>query len=194
MHLLIIPKSFNEKSEGCAFRIKVGHYFHNRQTYFKGQNEGGKEKWTVQAIDNLLSNEKYVHIVPVEQYVAVQLEKQKRSSLNSDNTRKTVRHNSGNVLSGLLVCKECGKNFRRITREDGEVVWRCADRVENGKQALCQNMHTVADAEIKQAICDYLGIDRYDEKTVNAELHRIEIGNDCITCISKDEQFFSFCM
>ena len=167
MHLLIIPKSFNEKSEGCAFRIKVGHYFHNRQTYF---------------------------IVPVEQYEAVQLEKQKRSSLNSDNTRKIVQHNSGNVLSGLLVCKECGKNFRRITREDGEVVCRCADRVENGKQALCQNMHTVADAEIKQAICDYLGIDRYDEKTVNAELHRIEIGNDCITCISKDEQFFSFCM
>lgn len=50
-------------------------------------------------------------------------------------------------------------------------------------------MHTVADAEIKQAICDYLGIDRYDEKTVNAELHRIEIGMTALLVSAKTNSF-----
>lgn len=69
----------------------------------------GKDKWTVQAIDNLLSNEKYLHIIPFEQFVKAQLEKQKRSNITSDHTRKTARYHSENVLSGLLVCGECGK-------------------------------------------------------------------------------------
>lgn len=69
----------------------------------------GKDKWTVQAIDNLLSNEKYLRIIPAEQFVKVQLEKQKRSNIHADHTRKTARYNSENVLSGLLVCGKCGK-------------------------------------------------------------------------------------
>ena len=54
----------------------------------------GKDKWTVQAIDNLLSNEKYLRIIPTEQFVKAQLEKQKRSNITSDHTRKTARYNS----------------------------------------------------------------------------------------------------
>lgn len=154
----------------------------------------GKDRWAVQVIDNLLSNKLYLHIVPSELFVQVQLEKQRRSNTNSDNTRKTVRYNSGNVLSGLLVCKECGKNYRRITRKDGEVVWRCADRVENGKQATCQNLHTVTDTEIKQAICDYLDIDHFDEDTVKEEICRIEIGSDSIEFVSQMDHLFSLSM
>lgn len=44
--------------------------------------------------------------------------------------RKATRNNSQNVLSGLLVCSDCGVNYRRITRASGEVVWRRADKVE----------------------------------------------------------------
>ena len=29
VHLLIIPIPFNDNSKGCAFRINIGHYFHN---------------------------------------------------------------------------------------------------------------------------------------------------------------------
>nr|WP_279287533.1 zinc ribbon domain-containing protein [Flintibacter hominis] len=39
-------------------------------------------------------------------------------------------------MSGLLVCAECGHNYRRITRPSGEIVWRCASRVEHGKKVL----------------------------------------------------------
>ena len=154
----------------------------------------GKDKWTVQAIDNILSNEKYLRIIPTEQFVKAQLEKQKRSNITSDHTRKTARYNSENVLSGLLVCGECGKNFRRITRKDGEIVWRCADRVENGKQAVCQNLHTVSDTEVKKAICDYLETDLFDDEEVKRNIYRIEIDSDGIYCISKTEQLFGMYM
>ncbi len=40
----------------------------------------GKGRWTVQTIDNLLSNEKYIYMVTPELYVKAQLEKQKRTN------------------------------------------------------------------------------------------------------------------
>ena len=154
----------------------------------------GKDKWAAQVVDNILSNRLYLHIVAPEKFIQVQLDKQKRTNTNSDNIRKTVRYTSGNVLSGLLVCKECGKNYRRITRKDGEVVWRCADRVENGKQAECHNLHTVTDAEIKQAICDYLEIDSFDEDIVKEELSRVEIGCCSIEFVTHLDQLFGLSM
>jgi len=151
----------------------------------------GKGRWTVQTIDNLLSNEKYIYIVTPEIYVKAQLEKQKRTNQSADHKRKTVRYNSNDVLSGLLVCGECGKNYRRITRKDGKVVWRCANRVENGKQAVCQNNRTVLECEVKHRICTYLGIDQFDVSMVKDTLGRIEISGDEIILISKLEQCFN---
>lgn len=148
----------------------------------------GKDRWAVQVINNILSNRLYLHIVASEKFVQVQLEKQRRTNTNSDHTRKTVRYNSGNVLSGLLVGKECGKNYCRITRKDGEVAWRCTDRVENGKQAECKNLHTVTDEEIKQAICDYLEMDSFYQDVVKEELGRVEIGYDGIKFVTHLDQ------
>lgn len=51
------------------------------------------------------------------------------------------------VLSGLLICSECGSPYRRITRntKDGEeIVWRCANRVEHWKE-ICQHSPTISD-------------------------------------------------
>ena len=138
--------------------------------------------------------EKYLRIIPTGQFVKAQLEKQKRSNITSDHTSKTARYNSENVLSGLLVCKEFGKIFRRITRKDGEIVWRCADRVENGKQAVCQNLHTVSDAEVKKAICDFLETDQFDDVEVKRNIYRIEIEKGEIHCISQTEQLFGMYM
>lgn len=46
---------------------------------------------------------------------------------------KTARLSSGNTLSGKIVCGTCGRNYRRITTHGGDVVWRCAGRVEKVK-------------------------------------------------------------
>ncbi len=118
----------------------------------------GNLKWSRSVIDKILSNGKYVpYAIPMELFVAVQFEKGSRSNtqVNSEGSlqRKATRYNSQNVLSGLLVCAECGSNYRRITRLNGEIVWRCADRVENGKQSKCKYSPTIADITIKDLIC-----------------------------------------
>jgi len=137
----------------------------------------GKPIWVRAAIDNVLSNRKYVpHIISENLFWETQHEKDRRSNLELDSrTRKAARYNSQNVLSGLLICGECGRNYRRITRPSGEVVWRCANKVENGKQADCSNMATVTDEEIRGIICEQLGLEVFDEATVAEAIEAIEI-------------------
>jgi len=140
----------------------------------------GKPVWARAAIDNILSNGRYVPlIISEDRFLEAQLEQEHRSNLEPDNrTRRTARYNSQNVLSGLLICGECGRNYRRITRPSGEVVWRCADKVENGKQAACSNMATVSDKEIRRIICEQLGLEFFDEAAVGDAVETIEISGE----------------
>jgi len=138
----------------------------------------GNQSWTRALISKMLSNGKYApHIISEDQFYEALMEKTKRSNVDMDTgKRKTARYNSQNVLSGLLICGECGRNYRRITRPSGEVVWRCADRVENGKRATCSNMATVTDEEIRGIICEKLSLGDFDEATVAEAIEVIEIG------------------
>ena len=99
----------------------------------------GKPVWVRAAIDKTLSIGRYVPlIISEDRFWEAQIEKERRTNIADDNrTRKAARYNSQNVLSGLLICGECVRNYRRIARPSGEVVWRCADKVEKGKQATC---------------------------------------------------------
>ena len=137
----------------------------------------GNTKWGRAAIDKLLSNSKYVpYIISLDLYTEVQFEKAARSNqqLNNDGTtqRKATRYNSQNVLSGLLVCAECGANYRRITQASGEVVWRCANRVERGG---CMKSPSVAEPDIIHLICSELSMDTFDSEYVRNSLDRILI-------------------
>ena len=124
----------------------------------------GKAQWTQAVISDLLSNQRYIgSIVSFDEFFMAQSEKGKRSNLDEDtNQRKATRYNSQSVLSGLLVCGECGHNYRRITRPSGEVVWRCANRVEHGKR-YCKHSPSIPEKQIKDAICENLSIDVFDE-------------------------------
>jgi len=139
----------------------------------------GKPVWARAAVDNILSNRRYVpYIISEDRFWEAQFEKDRRTNLADNNrTRKTARYNSQNVLSGLLICGECGRNYRRITRPSGEVVWRCADKVENGKQATCSNMVTVTDDEIRGIICAQLGLEAFDKAVVGEAIEAIEISS-----------------
>ena len=152
----------------------------------------GKPLWGRAAIDDILSNPKYApHIISDDRFWQTQFEKDHRSNLADDNrTRKTARYSSQNVLSGLLICGDCGRNFRRITRPSGEVVWRCADKVENGKRAVCSNAVTVSDEEIRKIICEQLGLDAFDEVAVGDAIEAIEISIDRISIQMKALQEF----
>ena len=135
----------------------------------------GKGNWTRATIDKILSNGKYIpSVITEEQFRKAQIEKEHRTNMN-DNGRKTARYNSQNVLSGLLICGECSCNYRRITRSSGEIVWRCADKVENGKQSNCSNSKTISDNAIKQIVCEQLGMESFDEDIVRNMIDAIVI-------------------
>ena len=143
----------------------------------------GNLKWSRSVIDKILSNGKYVpYAIPMELFVAVQFEKGSRSNtqVNSEGSlqRKATRYNSQNVLSGLLVCAECGSNYRRITRSNGEIVWRCADRVEKGIRSICKDSPTILDISMKALICTKLGLTEFDEQTVKEKVSQISIGSN----------------
>jgi len=88
-------------------------------------------------------------------FEAVQAERARRSNVVLDEQgkpiRKSTRHSSGNSLSGKIRCGECGRNFRRITTHSGEIVWRCAGRVE--KNGTCK-ARTVKQSEIDERLKD----------------------------------------
>ena len=140
----------------------------------------GQEHWTRSTLNKTLYNPKYTgYIISPDDYLAVQIEKSRWSNLNEDsNKRKNTRYNSQNVLSGLLVCSECGANYRRITRPSGEVVWRCANKVEHGKD-ICKSASAVSENYIKQMLCKYLNMSGFDEKTVKASIETIFVKSDC---------------
>ena len=139
----------------------------------------GKEHWTQPVLSNLLSNQKYIgYIISFDDFFLAQGEKSKRSNINEDtNQRKVTRYNSQSVLSGLLVCAECNHNYRRITRPSGEIVWRCANRVEHGKK-FCQHSPSISEERIKELICEKLSTSAFDENQVKEQVDTILIHSD----------------
>lgn len=135
----------------------------------------GNSLWSRAAIDKILNNERYVpSIISEERFWKVQIERENRTN-KDDNGRKATRYNSQNVLSGLLVCGECECNYRRITRPSGEVVWRCAEKVENGKRSKCTNKTTVSEEQIKRIICEKLNLDLFNNNVIKDKIQKISI-------------------
>lgn len=139
----------------------------------------GKAQWTQAVISDLLSNQRYIgSIISFDEFFMVQGEKGKRSNLDEDtNQRKATRYNSQSVLSGLLVCGECGRSYRRITRPSGDVVWRCANRVEHGKR-FCKHSPSISEQQIKNTICAKLGLITFNEQAVKKHIDFVSVRSD----------------
>ena len=137
-----------------------------------------KERWSVATLDKMLSNKKYYPVVGMEKYVAVQFEKDRRSSVDEGTgKRKAVKYDSRNVLSGLFVCGECNKNYRRVQRASGEMVWRCANRVEYGNR-VCKSSPTITEEEAIKFVCETLNISELESQTIRESLYSITVEKD----------------
>ena len=152
----------------------------------------GKERWTRPVINSLFSNNKYIgYVVSFEDFFLVQGEKGRRSNVDEyTGKRRAARYSSQNVLSGLLVCSECGSNYRRITRPSGEVVWRCANRVEHGKR-ICKHSPSIPEVQLKEDICKLLKMDSFHGLKVAESIDRILIQRSGTLEIDYKEQEFS---
>jgi site-specific DNA recombinase len=117
-------------------------------------------------------------IISAEVFDKVQEEMVRRARLvyKEDGTiESSVSKYSGKYLLGnLLVCGDCGASFRRRT-ERGKVVWRCATRIEKGKET-CANSPTLdeewAKNKISETVCED-GI--YDEGEIRSKVDRIQV-------------------
>jgi len=117
-----------------------------------------KQKKNNGELTQYLYENNHVGIIDIETFEAVQAEKVRRtnvvSSEHGKQIRKNTRHSSGNSLSGKIKCGECGCNYRRITTHSGEIVWRCAGRVE--KNGICK-ARTVKQSEIDEKLFEKFG-------------------------------------
>lgn len=139
----------------------------------------GKDRWGRSVLDALLSNSKYIgSIVAFDDYYAVQAEKGRRSNIDeSTNKRKATQYYSKDVLSGLFVCAEYGGVYWRITKHNGEAVWRCSSKVKHGKR-VCQHAPSIPEAELKQALCQILGTTDIDEALMREKLESISVSEN----------------
>ena len=117
-----------------------------------------KQKKNEGEIARYLYENNHVGIIAPEMFKAVQEERNRRTNVELNGKGKTVRKNtrfsSNDSLSGKIQCGECGRNFRRITTHSGEIVWRCAGRVE--KNGTCK-ARTVKQSEIDDELREYFG-------------------------------------
>lgn len=89
-----------------------------------------------------------------------------------------------------MACTECGANYRRITRPSGEIVWRCANRVEHGKR-ICKHSPSISEVQLKEDICKLLEMDSFHEIKVAESIDRILIQRSGTLEIDYKEQEFS---
>ena len=95
-------------------------------------------------------------IISRETYHITQAEIARRKTLAPASEKKAVTvagKYSKYALSEVLVCGECGSRYRRVTWTSGgkRVVWRCSNRLENGKK-YCKMSLTVKEESLHAAI------------------------------------------
>lgn len=99
-------------------------------------------------------------IIPKELFYRVQEELMRRASIcKSAVTRKKnqkSKYSSEYALTGILLCGECGQEYRRVTwARNGKkkIVWRCSNRLTNGVKN-CKNSETLDEAALNRAVME----------------------------------------
>ncbi len=128
-------------------------------------------------------------IVTAEVFDKVQEEMAKRARIvnREDGTIETSgrKYNSKYFLGGnLLVCGDCGASYRRRT-ERGKVVWRCAIRIEKGKNE-CFLSPTINEEWLKEQLAELVCNGTNDEAIIRDEVDKIQVFDAFILIILTD--------
>ena len=157
----------NEKYKGDTLLQKT--FIEDFMTGRKIKNTGQRTQYFV--------SESHPAIVTAEVFESVQKEMAKRSRViyHEDGTVSSSdsKYNGKYLLGNLLVCGDCGASYRRRT-ERGKVVWRCATRIEKGKEA-CAESPTINEAWIKETLADTLAGGVYDEVNIRDRVGQISV-------------------
>ena len=114
-------------------------------------------------------------IIPKELFYRVQEELARHASMNkSAVTRKKnqkSKFSSEYALTGLLLCGDCGQEYRRVTwSRNGKkkIVWRCSNRLTNGTKN-CKKSESLEEGALNRAVMEAINrITRGDGDFVGA--------------------------
>ncbi len=171
----------NEKYKGDTMLQKT--YTEDFMTGRKTKNIGQRNRYYIR--------ESHPAIVTAEVFDKVQEEMIKRARLihKEDGTvsASTSKYNGKYLLGNLLVCGDCGASYRRRT-ERGKVVWRCATRIEKGKET-CSKSPTINEEWIKKVLAETVcTINVYSEEIIRNNVDRIQIFEKYIIICNKNEE------
>lgn len=132
------------------------------------KNVGQKAKYYVyDSHEGIVSKEVYMKAV-------YEMNSRRRVVKYDDGTVEIrKKYNGQNLLGNLLVCAECGASFRRRT-ERGKVVYRCAIRIEKGRDA-CKQSPTIEEEWAKRELGKKIYSGEYDEKMVRERVERVKV-------------------
>ena len=155
----------NEKYKGAALLQKC--FTVDFLTKKKKLNEGEVPQYYVE--------DDHEPIIPKELFYRVQEELARRASMNkSAVTRKKnqkSKFSSEYALTGLLLCGDCGQEYRRVTwSRNGKkkIVWRCSNRLTNGTKN-CKKSESLEEGALNRAVMEAINrITRGDGDFVGA--------------------------
>ena len=145
------------------------------QKYFTEDFLTGKKARNTGQRDRYYVYDSHQRIVSKEKFLEVACEMNRRKSMavaaNGNMIKKNRKYNPQNILGNILDCEECGATFRRRT-ERGKVVYRCATRIEKGREA-CKESPTIEEEWIKAEIGKKVCGGEYDEEVVKRKADRV---------------------
>lgn len=158
----------NEKYKGDTMLQKT--FTEDFMTGKKSKNIGQRNRYYVK--------DSHPAIVSAEVFDKVQEEMAKRSRFvrKEEGTieARVSKYNGKYLLGNLLVCGDCGASYRRRT-ERGKVIWRCATRIEKGKEA-CLHSPTLDEVWVQdtlgEAVCKN---GAYDESIIRNEVDKVQV-------------------
>ena len=160
----------NEKYAGNVLLQKT--YVENFLTGKQIKNSGQRDRYFI--------THHHSPIISQDNFDRVQQEKKRRSNVSITVEGKRIRskmHYSSDPMSGLLICAECGRSYRRITRntsEGKEIVWRCASRVERGKRD-CKNSPTISQRQLQDILLKTFGTVSPDPDLLRKAVQQITV-------------------
>lgn len=173
----------NEKYKGDTMLQKT--YTEDFMTGKKVKNDGQRGHYYVR--------NSHSAILSSEVFDKVQKEMARRARLvhREDGTveSRISKYNGKYLLGNLLVCGDCGVSYRRRT-ERGKVVWRCATRIEKGKET-CANSPTLDEEWVKQILVETVcEEDIYDENIIKDKVKGIQVWSKYIKVYCINEIYF----
>lgn len=171
----------NEKYKGDTMLQKT--YTEDFMTGKKAKNVGQRNRYYVRnSHPAIVSDEVFDEVQ--EEMARRARRVRKEDGTVEPNSRK---YNGKYLLGNLLVCGDCGASFRRRT-ERGKVVWRCAERIEKGKE-VCFNSPTLNEEWIQKVLGEMVcENDIYNEDTVRNTIEKIMVFKSSLKMFYSNEK------